>query len=253
VFNNALIFFDLLGREPAISVLTGNPVDSGAPLSSHGAGVNGQNPSPPQAGLSDAINLGLDFLTGTTNPNQTYGPNSPMTEAIKNSWQADVMRSRVKAAAKAHCDAGGSGLPAPVGLGGEVGEIGDIEFVANFFTDLVSNPMSSFTGSFSGGEVTFVSIDCGSCTASISVNAINNSSAQSATRLPSFAGGYSGNGPMTGLFGLGGFTGGSGPLYNQVPTSFTPFSTVLDNNPNGSGGPGNTITQNYNWSEDVEF
>ncbi len=44
VFNSPYNWIDILGREPAISCLTGNSVDSGSPLSSHGANVNGQSP-----------------------------------------------------------------------------------------------------------------------------------------------------------------------------------------------------------------
>ncbi len=192
------------------------------------------------------MGLFSDWITGTDNPNRNYDANSPMTDAIRRSWQAGDLRLRIMLAAREYCKSKSATLPYPIKLGGEVDRLGDADFVRNFFRDLVDNPMSSFTGSFSGGTATFNAIDCRSCTASVSVYAINYSSTESATRLPKSLGGYEGLGPMEIQI-----TGGG--LISMPMIVIEPFSSFLGNNPNGVGGAGNTITQTYEWTEDYNF
>ena len=219
---------------------------------------NGQWIYQPQqyAGPSDptrqigAFELGLNYLTGGGQSDLFFKDGDYMTESLKRSGMVNGIMSRVAETLRAYCKSGGNG-PAPIlpGLGGELGNVSALKYALwTFPKSLLLNPPEAFTGSFSGGNVELARIDCKMCSAGIIFHAFNRSGAASNTRYPPALGGYSGRASL--ISNLAEFDSINVPtlIYSAINSS-----SVLPDNPYGTDGPLRTITQYYEWKQDVKF
>ena len=197
-----------------------------------------------------AFELGLSYLTGTGQADFHFTDGHYMTESLKKSGIVDGRRKQMIEILGPYCKSGAKGPIPTLDLGGELNRIPWYQYLFwTFPKSVLVNPPAAFTGSFSGGRVTASSLDCKSCTARIHFHAFNRSGAESNTRFAPGLGGYQGQPSMqfwaSGIRGpLDGFN-----FLGNVRNS----SSVLSDNPFGESGPLRTITQTYDWDEDIKL
>ena len=223
-----------------------------------GAGASYRNWTPPSGKPLDpaAGNLFFDYLMGTPNSTRHFGDGDLMTESIKRSRIMEMRREDMRQALKAYCLSSGNPHPhtsatgATVPLGGELKLIPKWEYAAKqFWKDLALNPAAAFTGSFSGGSITTITVDCCKGEAKIHVHAINRSGLQSNTRFSPPGGGYS-DGPSVADLVTHPFDA----LRQAAFTGIFPSPTSwFSNEPFGANAQFNTITQIYDWNEPLKF
>jgi hypothetical protein len=173
-----------------------------------------------------------------------------MTESLKKSGLVDGRRKQMTEMLRAYCKGGAKG-PLPIlDLGGELGNIPWYQYAFwTFPKSLVVNPAEAFTGSFTGGRVTVSGIDCKKCTAQIHFHAFNRSGAESNTRFPPGLGGYQGQ-PSIQFWASG--IRSPVDVFNFLG-NVRNSSSVLPDNPFGESGPLRTITQTYDWNENIKL
>jgi len=199
--------------------------------------------------------LGFNWLLGTSQPDRHFGDGDYMTGAMKNSDIMKLQRDVIGKDIANYCHSI-YGPPYPYvsitrPLGGELGGIPEGKYVAKFFlVQLPFYPAEAYTGSWSGGYITTTYVDCCKRRARIHVHALNVSGASSATRFPPSWGGYSGGPSVQDLFNA----------MSQHPVAL-PYivpqlhntGSLLSDNPFGTNSYLNTITQTYDWDEEISF
>ena len=250
VLNQPLSGFDVLGNQGLFI-----PANSGQ--------IAGYNPYPavPTSPLNPvdkspaigAWELGFNYLLGVGETDRKFTSGDYMTESLKKSELFGARREQMRILLRDYCNAGVKGEAPVLNLGNELGAIPWYKFAFwTFPKTFLLNPPEAFTGSFSAGTVTATKIDCAKCQATIHVHAYNASGAASNTRFPPFLGGYNGD-PSIQFYA-------EGVLHSHNPTYIFNFlgnvrysSSLLSDNPFGGNGPLRTISQTYDWDEDLDL
>jgi RHS repeat-associated protein len=180
-----------------------------------------------------------DFVGGTSNTTRIYSSGSRESTAIRSGFLGQQVRSRIRKESVDYCCSKTKrSLPFLTGLGRGIREIPESYYPSVFLNWVVTDPITAYTGSFTNGTITFKYIDCKSRKVRASIHAVNESSAESLTRLPPSWGGYKGRGPI--------IDGSWKPKW--------PASSILPSTPPGlTNYPLNTISQIYDWDEDINF
>lgn len=219
-----------------------------------------------------AYQVGMEWVTGQGPRNRHFGPGDTMTQQLQQT--PEVERARELARTAIENDQTG-----PLKWRGRnLGEETRTSFVVGFVEDVLGrNPTRAYLGSYKG-TATVVSIDPVNQIATVEFRATNESSLESATRLAPKAG-YELDRPSLqhevavvggaaeaapGNFVMNVAQGqGLGPSYQNAKSTFEQSVTsvnprgdfipksILSNDPFGVTGPFSTVTQMFQWREQV--
>ncbi|HXC35673.1 MAG TPA: RHS repeat-associated core domain-containing protein, partial [Candidatus Acidoferrales bacterium] len=178
---------------------------------------------PPTPQTPDAYTYGFEWLFGTAQ-NFSFGPNDPWTKDMQDSRVVQIDRQRMIGALKFFCSTlQFNDGPVTVPLGGELGEIPPMEYVTSQFpSDLFLNPAAAFIGSWTSGTMTATQISCCFKTARVRFHAINVTGTASLTHGPPANGQYAN-------------------------------SSGLPNDVLGASGPMHSVSQTFDWNENISF
>jgi hypothetical protein len=170
---------------------------------------------------------GIKWILGSAS-NATFGPDSAWTDAMKDSFVMEIARKALGDHLRAFCkqhpktvNANSTSVPMPEDfrLGGELPKINRAFYITVVLPmGIITAPRETFIGSWSGGTIKTLAIDCCNHKAKIQVNGINRTGLSSLTQVPD----------------------GNDNYYPSVVS-------------NKQSGTMRTVLQTFNWDEDVKF
>jgi len=177
--------------------------------------------NPPITDPGDPDSYGWDWLNGIAR-DAVLGPDSPWTKAMQRSTVMNIDRERAKSALRRHCTPYvGDPASLTIALGGELGEIPSSTYATEIFPgEYKTNRVAAFVGSWTGGSITVLEVDCCKRKAKIHVHGVNVSGRASLTHYP----------PMGGLYG----------------------DHILNDTTNPKAW-GHNISQTFDWDESLSF
>lgn len=195
--------------------------------------------------------LGVEFLFGTNIIERSFGPQSPFVNNFRNGYLGEVVRRRIALQGRAYCSSKPRpSLPIYLPLG-ELRQIPMYVYPFAFGFQMMSHTQAdtAYVGSFSGGSITITGVDCTRCYAVAKIDAFNVSGLASSTRLPPPLGYGAGRSLIE-------------EIRYRMPVAFVvgpfaafanmQFSSILPNNLFGAKNAlGNSIRQNFSWTEKV--
>ena len=129
-----------------------------------------------------AFNYGVGWLLGIEQKERVFGPTTRMGKEIMRSEMLSNHRKKMRGKLRNYCQNKPTDLR--IKLGSELKDIPKKKYVKKFLWDLIINPTESFVGSFTGGEITVIKVDCCCKKAIIHVHGVNESGWKSATHYP---------------------------------------------------------------------